>query len=152
MPPANPLATPSLVISGFILAAAGFLAYRQWLELRGRGFEESSDFDRRHFAGQDVRRWRGIILMTLIGMFASTGFWVNPSAGRDQARFVLGAWVIVGGLLLVVVVLAGLDWLHLVAYAREHRQRLADERQALLEAHRRQAVRRSPPSGDGRSA
>lgn len=149
MNPANPLGTPSLVLSGLVLTAAGFLAVRQWLDTRDRegdGEEADSEADDRYHARQDVRRRRGIILMGLIGLTASTGYWINPAAGRDQARMVVVAWVIIGFLLLVLVALAGLDWLHLVAYARRHRRQLAEERQALLEAHRRQVLRRAPPA------
>ncbi|MFO0959343.1 MAG: hypothetical protein U0800_18240 [Isosphaeraceae bacterium] len=152
MTPANPLATPSLALSGFVLAAAAFLAVRQWFDRDNRFDEGASEEDLHHYASQDVRRWRGIILMALIGLVASTGYWVNPTAGRDQARFVFAAWVVIGTLLFILVALAGIDWIYLASFARRHRQRLAEERQALVEAYNRRVNRRPPPGNDGHPA
>lgn len=149
MTPANPLATPSLVLSGLVLTAAGFLAVRQLREQSDRDDGEFSDADHHHHHRQDVRRWRGIILMGLIGLAASTGFWINPAASPDRARLVFGAWVVVGVLLLALVALAGLDWIQIVAQARRHRQDLVEERQALLEALQHHINRRHPPDDNG---
>lgn len=135
MPPGNPLAMPSLVLSLLVLGAAGGLALYQWAERHRRDEDDDlSDADLDHYRRRDIRRWRGIIVMALIGLAASTGAWINPRAGRDEARLVFGAWVVVGALLLVLLGLAILDWIITTSYAIRQRHRLARERQAFIDS------------------
>ena len=76
-------------------------------------------------------------MMTIMGVLASIGYWINPAAGREDARRVVAAWVVIGVLMIVMMVLAALDWLHTAQYAQRVREELADERAALIEAIRR---------------
>jgi hypothetical protein len=143
--PPNPLATPSLVLSVLVLAAATFLGVREWLERRGRD-EDIGPGEEAHLMVRDVRRRAGIILMVVMGALASVGYWINPAAGRDDARRVFATWVAIGLIMIVMMVLASLDWLHTVRFARRARQDLASQRAEFLASVRQRLADR----GDGR--
>jgi hypothetical protein len=148
MPPANPLGFPSLVLSLLILSAAVFLEIRLRIDRRRREAAPSRA-DTEYYARQDVRRRRGILLMALIGLACSVGFWINPRAGRDEARLVFATWVVIGALLVIMLGLALLDWAATFAYARRQRRQLAQEREALINAYRPPPSQAHPPSGNG---
>lgn len=120
-----------VVIPGAALAIAVVLlalwfAGRQWRE-RKRRPDGLSAADLAYFRAMDHRRLAGSLVMALVSAGMAVGLIVDPRRGLDAARIWVAAWSTVLCLLLVLLALAGWDWLALHAYA--HRQRLALRRE-----------------------
>lgn len=136
---------PGLALSLVVLAAAAFMARRQWAE-RGRRSTTLGEDDARHFARQDIRRFLGTALMAILAAGIAFGSRLGPIRDRAEARFFARTWVAIAVLCAALLGLALADWLATHAYARRHRRALADERRALME----EEVRRRAVPRDGR--
>jgi magnesium-transporting ATPase (P-type) len=131
MPIADDLASNSLLISSGVAMIAVFLGLRQWYEWRARE-TELSDLDHRYFARQDVRRGLGVAVMLIIAMGLYFGSRMPPKvAGHANLTFVL-VWLAIIGLIIVMLLLAFLDWLSTRLYARRHSRSMARQRLQLL--------------------
>jgi small-conductance mechanosensitive channel len=147
MPFADDLASTSVMMSLGIALIAAFLGLHQWYERQARE-PDLSDRDRHYFFRQDVRRGMGVAVMLILAAGLSIGARIAPRVnGRANLTFV-EFWLGVIGLLVVLIILAGLDWLATRLYARRKRQSMARERIELLrEAIREAAAMHSEPSG-----
>ena len=137
MPRAGDLSGPAgwALALGVSLVAA-LLAWRQWREGSGRE-PDLSDEDVVHFARQDVRRYTGAASMALIALAIAIGSSIDPLGGGGIHRIFVAIWAGVIALILILIGLAGADWLATLAYARRHRRAIVEERRALFEAERR---------------
>ncbi|HEV3120455.1 MAG TPA: hypothetical protein VGY53_01065 [Isosphaeraceae bacterium] len=124
----------SLVLSLVVIAIAAILAVWQAHERRERDPELSED-DALHYARQDVRRFAGAAVMTLLGIGVLVGTRINARiGGRPQRLLFAGVWLAVFLLIMILLVLAWRDWLATFAYARRHRRALAEERRNVFAA------------------
>ena len=143
MPPASPGATLGPLIAAVILAAATILAYRQWADRRRRGVGLSTA-DARHFAWQDLRRWIGTGFMAALAVGMAIATRLGPPRDRPAARLLARTWAGISALVVVMLILALIDWAATTAYARRHRNALSRQHLADLEAElRRHAGRRN---------
>jgi len=131
MPIADDLASTSLMMSLGITLIAAFLGLRQWYEKQARE-PDLADADRRYFSHQDVRRGAGVAVMLLVAAGLSIGARIEPRVNGTLNLAYLGVWLGVLGLLVVMITLAGIDWLATRQYARRHRRSIAEERIRLL--------------------
>ncbi len=131
MPPAHESAAVSLAISVGVAAVAVLLGLRQWHERRLRE-SDLSEADASHFARQDLRRGMGVVVMLLLAAGLSAGARVEPRlAGRANPLFIQ-LWLGVFLLILILLILAVLDWLSTRLYARRHVRAMARERLEIL--------------------
>jgi hypothetical protein len=124
-------AVASLVLSaGLVLVALALLA---WLRYeRNHREAELSHEDTAHFSRQDTRRAAVAVILGILAVGIFVGSRVRPvAAGRVNPLF-LQIWLSVSILVVVIVVLAMIDWLATRAYARRHFRQLAKERLDLL--------------------
>jgi hypothetical protein len=154
MPPAPDATGPaSLILAAVVFAAAVFLGYRQWRDIRVRP-DGLTPGDEGHFARQDIRRALGTIVLLILAVALAIGGRMPPKVnGVANEKFVL-LWSGVILLMLVLVVLAGLDWISTRLYWRRHRQKLTDEGLSIMEAEirarhalRRARLREDRPNG-----
>lgn len=152
-PAADATGPASLVLAAFVLATAAFLAWRQWRDYAGRS-PDLSRRDESHFARQDLRRVLGTIVLGLVAVGLALGGRMPAVVnGRANLKFVQ-VWSAVALLIVVLLVLALLDWVSTRLYARRHRQRLTDEGLSIVEAElkirlarRRERLREHGPNG-----
>lgn len=131
MPNADNLASDSVTMSLGITLVAVFLGLRQWYERRARN-AELSDADRHYLHTQDLRRSVGVGVMLILAAGILIGARIEPRVnGRANLAYV-AVWLSVVGLLLALVLLAGIDWLATSRYARQQRRFIAEERLRLL--------------------
>jgi magnesium-transporting ATPase (P-type) len=138
MPVADDLASNSLLISSGVAMIAVFLGLRQWYEWRGRE-SELSELDHLHFVRQDVRRGLGVAVMLVIAAGLYVGSRIPPKvAGRANLTFI-EVWLAIVGLIIVMLLLAFVDWVSTRIYARRQSRSMARERLQIL----RETLRRS---------
>ena len=131
MPIADDLASNSLLISSGVALIAVFLGLRQWYEWRARE-TELSDLDHRYFFRQDVRRGLGVAVMLVIALGLYFGSRIpSKVAGRANLIFVV-VWLAIIGLIVVMLILAFVDWLSTRLYARRLSRSMARERLQIL--------------------
>ena len=139
-------AIAGLVLAALVLFAALGLAYRQWSDRRRRG-DNLAEADAQHFARQDVRRSLGTTLMLVLGIGLGVGAFLMPPGDRREARLFARIWAGNCGLLVLLLILALLDWAATSAYAHRHRRALVQQHREGLKSELR---RRSTPT-NGRS-
>jgi len=145
---ADDLASASLTMSIGITLIAAFLGLRQWYEKQARE-SDLTDLDRRYFSRQDVRRGLGVAVMLLIAVGISIGARIEPRVNGRANLTCFFVWLGVIGLLVVMIILAGLDWLATRLYARRLRRSMARERIKLLhDVIRESAKTHSNPGGE----
>ena len=117
VPFADDLASNSLLISSGVAMIAVFLGLRQWYEWRARD-SELSELDHRYFVRQDVRRGLGVAVMLVIAAGLYFGSRIPPKvAGRANLTFI-EVWLAIVGLIIVMLLLAFVDWVSTRIYAR----------------------------------
>lgn len=145
MPPAPDASGPaSLVLAALVLAAAGFLGWRQWRDHRARP-EGLSPLDESYFARQDLRRLLGTIVLTLVAAALAIGGGMPARVNGGANPKFISLWAGVSLLMVVLLLLAGLDWVSTRLYLRRQRRRLTDEGLSIIEAELRvrAAIRRA---------
>jgi hypothetical protein len=131
-PAADASGPVSLILAALVLVAAGFLGWRQWRDIRARP-EELSPADEGHFARQDLRRLLGTIILVVLASALGVGGWMPDRVnGRANQRFVY-LWFGIAAMMVVLLILALLDWLSTRLYARRQRRRLTHEGLAIVE-------------------
>jgi NhaP-type Na+/H+ or K+/H+ antiporter len=125
------LASASLLLSSGITLIAAFLGLRQWYERRARS-DDLSDRDRGYFFRQDLRRGIGVGVMLLLAAGLYFGSRVPPQVGGKANATFLEIWLAISGLIVVMLVLALIDWISTRLYARRHQRALLSERRKLL--------------------
>ena len=121
MPASSPGAATGYLLAALTVAAAGWLAYRQWAD-RGRRPPEPSADDARHYARQDLRRWAGVALMAALGLGLAILVGLGPARDKHEARVLVRGWLGISGILLGLLILALFDWAATNAFARRHRK------------------------------
>ena len=140
-------AREGLILGAFLIALSTYFAVRQWKERRDRD-EDISDDDRRYFDGKDRRRFANSAVMALIAVGIMVLGWTDPRRPRPVKLAFAGVLVGVSLLVLVLIILAVIDWFATAAYAARHRKKLAEERLAVLEEEvKRLAILRGGPNG-----
>jgi O-antigen/teichoic acid export membrane protein len=88
--------------------------------------------------------------MTALGLLILVGSQTSHKVGARPNPVFIAVWLIVTGLVVVLLVLAALDWQATRRYARRHRSAIVREGMELLkeEMRRRSAP---PPDGNGRA-
>ena len=138
MPITDDLASNSLLISSGVAMIAVFLGLRQWYEWRARE-TELSELDRRYFVRQDARRGLGVAVMLVIAVGLYFGSRIPPKvAGRANLTFV-EVWLAIIALIIVMLVLALVDWVATRIYARRQSRSIARERLQILRETLRQS-------------
>lgn len=139
-------ASESLVLAAAMTAIAVYFSIRQWRDRQRRG-DSLSAADVLHFARQDARRWFGSAVMAMLAAGIVIGTRIVVNGDRTRGRLFLAVWVVVAALVGLLLVLALLDWLATIAFARRQRVELARERRAALDDQRR----RLAASSNGRA-
>lgn len=122
----------SAVLALIVIGVAFLLTWRQRVEShRHRSVEDEAD--RRYFARQDRRRYRGVICLALLGLGIGIGGNIDIRAGQAERIAFLAAWGAVFLLLFQVLLLAFVDLWSTRRYADRQRRRLAEERREALE-------------------
>lgn len=138
-------ATRGLALGVTMIAA--FLGLRQWYERKAREQPDSTE-DARYFRRQDVRRWLGVGVMLTLAAEVFAGSWVAPRVnGQGNPRFV-AVWLVVLSLIVVMLLLAFLDWMATRSY--ERRQRRAIFREQIDELRRQ--IQSKAAQGDANSS
>jgi hypothetical protein len=146
----------AIVVAACLIAAL-VLGYRQMIQLRRLKGQEAqlSEEDRVYYRWSTRRRVTGCILLLVLAAMLAGLYLFDIAAGledlaaiAEQARgtgqkmtpeqraFVYRSMIYVGTLLLVVCLLLGLaswDILAIRRYGMRHRQRIRDDRRAMLE-------------------
>ncbi len=138
----NTGSSETLVVAAVILVLATAFGVRLWQARRHRFEEAVSEDDTRHYASRDRRRAGVATVLALIGlgMIATTG--IDARRSPADARLWGWSWLGILALTIVLLVLALLDWLATVSYARRQVRALAEEHRSLLtEAIRHHASR-----------
>src|SRR5262245_53776837 len=135
----EPTAIVSLTLALGVTLVAGVLTLRQRRERRQRDPELSED-DARYFTKQDVRRAVVGIVMVLLAIGIAVGSRIDPRRAQLDRAWFLAIWLIVFGLILVLLLLALLDWIATWLYGRRHFREIARERRDFF----RSARQRSP--------
>jgi hypothetical protein len=145
---------PGLVLALGVALLALLFAARQLRDRARRDDGPALDpFDRAYFRAQDRRRLSSSGLMLLMAAAMVAGLAINPRADRVAAQRFVALWAGVLGGVLVLLVLAMIDWWALRVFAHRHREALVEEARQLAEARReaeRQTGPHSPGSGNGR--
>src|SRR5215208_4093625 len=81
-----------------------------------------------HFARQDVRRAAVALILAFLSVGILVGSRISPGAAGRMNPLFLQIWIGVSVLVVVLLVLAMIDWLATRAYARRHFRELAKER------------------------
>jgi hypothetical protein len=139
------LASNSLLISSGIAIIAVFLGLRQWYEWRARE-RDLSDLDRDYFFRQDVRRGLGVAVILILAAGLYIGSRIPPKVAGHANLLFVEIWLAIIGLILVLLILALIDWVSTRVYARRQRRVMARERMQIL----RDTMRKVPadrPSG-----
>ena len=138
--------TLSAVLAVVVLLVAFGLTWRQRSD-RARRPPEATESDRQYHRRQDRRRFRGAVVLALIGLGIGVGGRINVRAGRDDRLAFLLIWGAVFLLLLQLLATAFLDLWSTRRYAERKRRDLAAERRRTLEAEIER--RRADLSKDG---
>jgi hypothetical protein len=143
------LASSSVLISSGITLIAAFLGLRQWFEWRARD-GSLSDQDRGYFFRQDVRRGLGVAVMLMLAAGLYFGSRIPPKVDGHANLTFVQVWLAIGGLIIVMLGLALLDWISTRLYARRQHRFLASERRKIL----RETLRniREDPSSESEQA
>jgi hypothetical protein len=126
------IGSASAVLALAVIGVAFLLTWRQRVEAR-RHPEPRDDADRRHFARQDRRRYRGVVFLAMLGLGIGVGGNIDIRAGQSERIAFLVTWGAVFLLLLQVLLLAFVDLWSTRRYADRQRRRLAEERRQTLE-------------------
>ncbi len=128
-----------LVLAALVLAAAAFLGWRQWRDVRTRPPGLSSA-DEGHFARQDLRRLLGTIILVLIAAAMAAGAWIPDRIGGQVNQLFIDLWAGIALMMVVLLLLALLDWISTRLYAHRQRKRLTDEGLSIVEAELRARI------------
>jgi len=121
----------SLILSIAVSIVSILLLVWLWLDRRNRETDLSKD-DELHFSLQDTRRTvvAGIMFVLSAGLYA--GARIDPRInGQPNLRFVQ-VWLGIAMLVVLLLVLALIDWLATQQYARRHRRAIVREGLEIL--------------------
>ncbi|WP_169974248.1 hypothetical protein [Tautonia rosea] len=122
----------SAVLAVVVIGIAFVLTWRQRLESR-RPRNLADEADARYFARQDRRRYRGAVLLAMLGLGIGVGGNIDIRAGQSERIAFVVIWILVLLLVLQTLLLAFLDLWSTRRYADRQRRKLAEERRQTLE-------------------
>lgn len=122
----------STILAVVVIGIAFVLTWRQRVESR-RPRNLSDEADARYFARQDRRRYRGAVLLALLGLGIGVGGNIDIRAGQSERIAFVVVWIVVLLLVLQTLLLAFLDLWSTRRYADRHRRKLVEERRQTLE-------------------
>jgi uncharacterized Tic20 family protein len=133
------------ILSLGVAVVAVLLIVWQVIERRRRTVDPGSE-DGLHFARQELRR----AIVALVMLFASLGLFlgtrISPQVGGKPNLYFVEIWLVVFGLVIVLLILALVDWAATQRYARRHRQAIVKEGLDIL---RQEMIRRSALGSNG---
>ncbi len=145
MPPDRRDANIGLLLSAFVMFVAAILAYRQWRDRRRRDVDLAGA-EAVYYFRQDIRRWLGVFVMTLLALGLAVGARIpHIVRGKTNPQFVQ-VWLGVFLLIFALLLLALLDWFANRHYAYRHRRAILRERDETL----RDVLRPRPYPNNGR--
>lgn len=124
--------TSSAVLAIVVVGIAFLLTWRQRVE-SNRPRDLTDPLDDRYFRRQDRRRYRGSVLLALLGLGIGVGGNIDIRAGQSERITFVAVWVTVLLLLLQILALAFLDLWSTRRFAERQRRKLAEERRKTLE-------------------
>ncbi|WP_145276077.1 hypothetical protein [Tautonia plasticadhaerens] len=140
----------SAALALVVIGIAFLLTWRQRVESR-RHRSVEDEADRRYFARQDRRRYRGVICLAVLGLGIGVGGNIDIRAGRSERIAFVVTWGAVFLLLLQVLLLAFVDLWSTRRYADRQRRRLAEERRITLEREVAELLERRRREGRSRA-
>lgn len=145
--------TSSAVLAIVVVGIAFLLTWRQRVESQ-RPRNLTDPLDDRYFRRQDRRRYRGAVLLALLGLGIGVGGNIDIWAGKSERVTFVVIWLAVLLLVFQILALAFLDLWSTRRFADRQRRRLAEERRKTLEREIesvRETLRRSrPPEENGK--
>ena len=145
MPRTGDLGSSSLAMAAGVGLITLFLGLRLWYERKGR-LSTNSEGEREFFRFQDFRRGLGIGIMSAIALATAYGGQISHRVdGKANLAFVV-VWFSVIVLVVVLLVLAMIDWVATFRFARRARRRMLRERVHLLRETLSKSVK--PSTGD----
>ena len=125
------LASTALALG--VIAVAFLLTWRQRAD-SGAPRIIGGELDRKHFERQDRRRFRGSVILAIIGLGIGVGGRIDIRVGPTERVAFLAVWGVVFLLLLQLLAMAFVDLWTTRRYAKRQRRMLAEERRKALEA------------------
>jgi hypothetical protein len=148
MPSPEDLPSASLAMAAGISLIAAFLGLREWYERRARE-TDLSEADRLHFARQDARRILGVGVIFAIVVILLVSAALEPRIKGKANLVFIELWVVALGLIIVLLVLAMIDWVGTRTYARRQRRQIIRESLAGIRKEARSlgsSIRKKPDS------
>ncbi len=131
MPPDRRDAEIGLLLSAFVVFIAAVLAHRQWRDRRHRDVDRDGA-EAAYYSRQDIRRWLGVVVMTLIALGLGVGVRIPHIVGGRTNPLFVQVWLVVFLLIFALLLLALLDWYATRRYAYRHRREMLHERDETL--------------------
>jgi hypothetical protein len=133
-----------------VMAIAVALGSWLWVDHRRRLLDLSTE-DEFHFRRQEARRMVVTVVMLAIGVLLLAGTRIPPQVQRRPNMPFVATWVAILGLVVLLLVLAFLDWLATSRYARRQRQVITRAGMEILrdEFRRRARLRSLGGNGEG---
>ena len=121
------------------MLALGVIGIAFLLTWRQRSESESprtigGELDRKYFDRQDRRRFRGAVILAIIGLGIGVGGRIDIRVGPTERIAFLVVWGVVFLLLLQLLAMAFVDLWSTRRYAERQRRLLAEERRKAMEA------------------
>lgn len=132
MPRSGDLTSSSLAMAVGVGLITLFLGLRLWYERRGRG-EGELHGERAFFRLQDLRRALGIVLMTALALMTAYGGRISHRIGDKANLGFVVVWFSVVVLVVLLLVLALVDSMATLRFARRARQRMIRERLQIVQ-------------------
>lgn len=131
MPPDRRDAEIGLLLAAFVVFIAAVLAYRQWSDRRRRDIDLTGA-EAVYYSRQDLRRWLGVLVMTLLAVGLGVGTRIPHLVGGRTNPMFVQVWLGVFLLIFALLLLALLDWFATRHYAYRHRREILHERDETL--------------------
>jgi hypothetical protein len=148
MPPSTDLPSAGLGVATGVGLIALFLGLRLWYERRGRE-PALPAADRVHFTHQDLRRGLGVGILVVVAAALGLGSRIPPRiAGKANLLFAV-VWLVVLGLIVVLLLLAMIDWMATRRYAMRHRKAMIREQISAMKEHARHAAASRTSAAEG---
>jgi hypothetical protein len=146
----TPTAFYGLLLAVSVLGVALALGGWQWAAHRGHPNASAED-EATHFARQNLRRSAGAAIMTLLAALIFVGSRIEHLGvnGRPNPAFIV-IWLTTFALVVLLLILALIDWVSIQRYARRQRSAIVREGlETLQDELRRQ--HRGAADGNGRA-
>lgn len=134
-----------LLLAVGVLAVALALGGWHWADLR-RPSASGSDDEAAHRAFQTTRRWAMSGVMALLAALIFVGSRTGHRVGDRPNPVFIGVWLAVSALVVLLLILAAVDWLSIRRLARRQRSEIVREGMELLKQELRERAAR-PSNG-----